>query len=509
MGLIYNDQGDYLRAMEYYQRSLAINEKLGDVDNLTSNYSNLAILYQKMDDTAKVLEFNRKSLALYDPVKDRGPIGIVYNNLGVFYKTIGDLDKALDYQMRSLKIRQETNDRMGTAINHVNLAAILHKMGDHAAARSHAEESMRLFTALHDTTSLASCYTILGDIDNAEGRHSHAIRRCSVALGMFEASKKLVEQIAACKCLYMANKELGRSADALRYHERLVMLDDSLKKDDVRLAIERMSFRNQLQADSLAREEEKTRLELGHAQELGRRNRLTTIILAGSLVILLLALFFLGMMLYFQRNAERLKTRTRELEKQQLINEISLLRTQVNPHFLFNSLSILSSLVRVDPGLSERFIDQLAKSYRYILEQSEQPMVTLRTELGFIESYAFLLRIRFENKFDLDIRIPDEMLDRYKIAPLTLQLLIENAVKHNRMSVQEPLVVHVGVNDAGRLEVSNKLQPRTSSSPSTGIGLRNIQNRYGLLTRQPVIAGESAGTFVVQIPLLSDHTAEA
>jgi tetratricopeptide (TPR) repeat protein len=366
-----------------------------------------------------------------------------------------------------------------------------------------------MFTALHDSSSLASCYTILGDIDNAEGRHAEAIRRCTVALRMFEASKKTAEQLAACKCLYIAHKGLGRYRAALRYHEQLVMLDDSLKQDDVRLAVERMTFRSRLQADSLAREEEKTRLQLAHVQELGRRNRMTTIMLTGSLIILLLALFFLGMMLYFQRNAERLKTRTRELEKQQLINEISLLRTQVNPHFLFNSLSILSSLVRVDPGLSERFIDQLAKSYRYILEQSEQPLVTLRTELGFIESYAFLLRIRFENKFNLDIRIPDDMLDKYKIAPLTLQLLIENAVKHNRMSVQEPLVVHVGVNAEGMLEVSNKLQPRTSSSPSTGIGLRNIQNRYGLLTRQPVIAGETAGTFVVQIPLLSDHTADA
>src|SRR6187431_3390007 len=156
--------------------------------------------------------------------------------------------------------------------------------------------------------------------------------------------------------------------------------------------------------------------------------------------ILLLALLFLSRMLRFQRNSQLFQLKSEQLEKQQMVNEISILKTQVNPHFLFNSLSILSSLVRVDPDLSERFIDQLSRSYRYILEQKDQPLVTLRTELGFIESYSFLLKIRFENKFLVNIQLPDYILDKYKIAPLTLQLLIENAVKHNRMSVSEPLI---------------------------------------------------------------------
>src|SRR5690606_3820305 len=177
--------------------------------------------------------------------------------------------------------------------------------------------------------------------------------------------------------------------------EQMVMLTDSLKADEMKIAMERLEMENQHLADSLAREEEKARLQLTHQQELGRKNRLSMWLLGGGFFVLLLALFFLGGMLYFQRSSETLKTKTRELERQQLINEISLLRTQVNPHFLFNSLSILSSLVRVDPELSERFIDQLSKSYRYILEQREQSLVTLRTELGFIESYAFLLGIRF------------------------------------------------------------------------------------------------------------------
>ncbi|MDX2283831.1 MAG: histidine kinase [Bacteroidia bacterium] len=225
--------------------------------------------------------------------------------------------------------------------------------------------------------------------------------------------------------------------------------------------------------------------------------RIAFVLLAGGLLALLIRYREA-----VRRRVARMQEHARELEKQQLINEVALLKTQVNPHFLFNSLSILSSLVRTDPELSEQFIDQLARSYRYILEQKEQTLVSLRTELEFIQSYAFLLKIRFERKFDLRFHLPEALLDRYKIAPLTLQLLIENAVKHNRMSAREPLIVEVAAEDEW-LIVRNRLQPRSTPAASTGIGLQNIKDRYALLSDLPVQAGETEGTFTVKIPLIT------
>ncbi len=223
---------------------------------------------------------------------------------------------------------------------------------------------------------------------------------------------------------------------------------------------------------------------------------------AAGLFVLALALGFWSCMLYFRKYSQTFQKKAEHLEKQQLLNEIALLKTQVNPHFLFNSLSILSSLVTVNPELSERFIDQLSRSYRYILEQKEQSPVSLRTELEFIKSYAFLLKTRFENKFDLCFNLSENLLDQYKIAPLTLQLLIENAVKHNRMSVKEPLVIQVFM-EGDFLIVQNRLQRRTQRDVSTGTGLNNIINRYALLTERPVRAGESEDHFTVKIPLLN------
>ncbi len=130
-------------------------------------------------------------------------------------------------------------------------------------------------------------------------------------------------------------------------------------------------------ADSLSMEEERNNLTLAHQNELARKNNVTRLVLIVGIGVLLLALLFLSRMVRYQRNSQLFKLKSEQLEKQQLVSEISLLKTQVNPHFLFNSLSILSSLVRVNPDLSEKFIDQLARSYRYILEQKDQPMVYL------------------------------------------------------------------------------------------------------------------------------------
>ncbi|WP_338875915.1 histidine kinase [Spirosoma sp. SC4-14] len=203
-----------------------------------------------------------------------------------------------------------------------------------------------------------------------------------------------------------------------------------------------------------------------------------------------------------------LRIQAEELGKEAAQAQFMALRNQVNPHFLFNSLSILSSLVEVDPKLSVQFINRLSKAYRYILEQRDAERLPLRTELDFIESYTFLLRIRFDERLQVHINVPDADRDRYQIAPLTLQLLVENAVKHNRMSDEEPLIVTIDIED-DYLRIMNRLQPRPRMEESTGVGLTNIVNRYRLLTSKPVWVGESEGAFVIKIPLLKSEKENA
>jgi LytS/YehU family sensor histidine kinase len=190
-----------------------------------------------------------------------------------------------------------------------------------------------------------------------------------------------------------------------------------------------------------------------------------------------------------------------KLQKDIAQAQFEALKTQVNPHFLFNSLNVLSSLVHIDADLSEKFIDQLAKAYRYVLEQRDHEMIMLKTEIDFINSFVFLLKIRFEEKLRVNISIPADKL-RYYLPPLTLQILIENAVKHNSLSFEHPLVINIFVDEHDYLIVQNNVQLRGQEVVSTGVGLKNITNRYRYLSDQKADFYLSGTTYTAKIPLI-------
>jgi two-component system LytT family sensor kinase len=223
----------------------------------------------------------------------------------------------------------------------------------------------------------------------------------------------------------------------------------------------------------------------------------------GLTIVISISIFYLILNRKSHNRIRNMEIQAEQLMKENVVAQFEALKNQVSPHFLFNSLSILSSLVHVDANLSEKFIDRLSKAYRYILEQKDNETVSLKTELDFLSSYAFLLKIRFENKFDVKISVTDHEAMKYSIAPLTLQLLTENCVKHNRMSDQEPLIVSISIED-DYLVVANAVRPRneTERISSTRIGLSNIRNRYQLLTKSPLQIAQDNDVFTVKIPLI-------
>ncbi|MVM33763.1 hypothetical protein GO755_27240 [Spirosoma sp. HMF4905] len=219
-------------------------------------------------------------------------------------------------------------------------------------------------------------------------------------------------------------------------------------------------------------------------------------------LVIMLSAFYLTIISRSYQQIKDVQLRAERSEKEAALSQVEALKHQLSPHFLFNSLSILTSMVHEDANLSEQFIKQLSNVYRYILEQRDQELVALKTEIEFIRAYTFLLQIRFENKFDVFIDITPSQQEQYRIAPLSLQLLVENAVKHNRMSIAKPLHVRIYCQD-DVLIVENRWLPRDQPEPSTGVGLQNIINRYALLTHRPVWYGHQDQSFVVKIPLLS------
>jgi PAS domain S-box-containing protein len=194
------------------------------------------------------------------------------------------------------------------------------------------------------------------------------------------------------------------------------------------------------------------------------------------------------------------KTQLIRLQKENLQSQFEVLRQQVNPHFLFNSLNVLTSLIRLEPDLAEKFTEHLSKVYRYVLENKDNDLVELRTELDFLHAYLFLINIRFMGKIDVEIDISNEASD-WLILPLALQLLIENAIKHNAMSKKNPLRIYIYIDDDHFLNVMNNLQERESYIASTGVGLKNIEHRYTLLEMPSPVFLKTEHEFIAKIPL--------
>lgn len=188
------------------------------------------------------------------------------------------------------------------------------------------------------------------------------------------------------------------------------------------------------------------------------------------------------------------------LRRENTQSQLDILKSQVNPHFLFNSLNTLSSLVHDNPDLSVEFIQKLSKTYRYVLEIKDKELISLEDELECVHAYLFLLNIRFAEALEVKLDIPPAFLS-YHVAPLSVQLLIENAIKHNVVARKRPLRLEIFV-DAEQLVVRNNLQLKAPEGASTGTGLANIRARYQLLVRKEVVITATADTFSVAIPLI-------
>ena len=189
------------------------------------------------------------------------------------------------------------------------------------------------------------------------------------------------------------------------------------------------------------------------------------------------------------------------VQKENLQSQFDVLKQQVNPHFLFNSLNVLTALIKLDPNLAVNFSGNLSKVYRYVLENKDNELVELKTELQFLDAYIMLLNIRFVGKLNVNINIPENRLNDL-IIPLAMQLLIENAIKHNVMSKSVPLTIDIFIDQDNFMNIVNNLNERPTQLVSTGIGLKNIENRYLLLNNTKPVFEKNATHFIARVPLV-------
>lgn len=204
--------------------------------------------------------------------------------------------------------------------------------------------------------------------------------------------------------------------------------------------------------------------------------------------------------LFLIRERESDLLRVERLERLRTQAELAALKAQVDPHFLFNSLNTLGHLIQSDPVRGREFCDTLAEVYRYVLDSRQRDLVPLADELGFLRRYHRLLELRFGAAMPLQTQVG--AVDGWRIVPMALQTLLENAVKHNQASESAPLPVRLSLDDAA-IVVGNDIRPRRTALPSAGVGLANLDERCRLLTGRALLVRDADGRFEVHVPLQS------
>lgn len=219
-----------------------------------------------------------------------------------------------------------------------------------------------------------------------------------------------------------------------------------------------------------------------------------------SLVVMNFFLTFLNEGVFRFEKYKATITETEQLKKEYLHSQLLGLKSQMNPHFLFNSLNTLSSLISEDAGLAEDFLDHMSKVYRYLLRNHEEQLVDLDTELSFIRSYYFLLKARHADGVHLHIDVPENYLG-FMIPPLTLQMLFENAMAHNTAGRSSPLFIEILIYKQ-RLVMRNTVQPRVTNGETTAVSLDNISNKFRLLCGQDISIDETEKERTIELPLI-------
>jgi sensor histidine kinase YesM len=228
----------------------------------------------------------------------------------------------------------------------------------------------------------------------------------------------------------------------------------------------------------------------GHRDEFDYTNFFVSALVVGCVLII---------RLIYQQQIINLENE--KLRREALQSQFESLKNQLSPHFLFNSLTALKTLIREAPDTAQNYVNNLSRALRYTLQSNEKQLVTLKEEMSFMDSYIYLIKLRFDTNLSVSISLEEEYYS-FKVPPLTIQTLVENAIKHNEISKEKPLAINITTTDSGRLAVWNEIQVKITEEEGTGIGLSNLSKQYQLLTGEDITISNLNNQFRVEIPLI-------
>lgn len=480
IGAVYAHLKNYKKAKQYYQMSLVLKRQLGFYKEVSSSLINLGNIEMSDKHIAKCISYYLLALKNAVQYNDTNNIVIANINLGEAYIDAKNYNKALAYYKQALKLSELTGVVFHKAHIKYALGKIYTKLDKGLLAENSFEEAIILARKIDAKPLLLNIYKYYA---------------------------------ALCK------KQQNYHA-ALLLNEQFLSLNDTLYNQENAKNINEMQARfdlkekeEQIKSLNIQREV----VEMNNTKEKLLRNLLIMVVVFVSLITFIVIrlvivkqrsnkiLTIKNKLIEEQQNEIKkinvvLENNNRELMKENISAKYEILKSKINPHFLFNSLSTLSSLIIEDKKVALEFLTKFSKLYRSIMEHGNTSLVTIASEIEVVDSYIYLNKIKYLNNLVVHYELDDAIMDAL-IVPFGMQLLIENAIKHNIISSHHPLTIIVSIAD-DKIVVKNSVRKKVNEGSSMGLGQKSIIERYKMLTYILPTFEVVDGWYIAQIPIL-------
>ena len=428
MGIVFSEQSNYSKALQYYLEAAKVYEKLNDTVQASKIYNNIGVAYRAQHEAEKALEYFLKALEIQKENNDPN-IGITQTNIANIYFKKDNLDEAFQYYTSAKSSIDENPNPRALGEWYNNLGAYYNARKYPEMAVENWEKAVATFKGIQDKFGLADTYLHLAEFHNTQNNKTEALNAANEALSLTVETNVLEQMVVAEKLLSDIYSKSGNTEQALFHFKKYSTAKDSLNaKNDVRKAVE-ATMNYEFEKKELLQKEENQKRELLLREE-AKNNNLK--LLFGALIALLL--FGIGFLIY---NRSQLK-KTLTLQKELAEYEQKALHLQMNPHFVFNCLGSISSFI-VQNGTDSaiKYLSKFSKLMRLTLEYSKESLIPIDKEIESLQNYLELEQLRFNDKFNFSITKDPNIEDDVALPPLLIQPFIENAIIHGVIPKKE------------------------------------------------------------------------
>lgn len=511
LGVAYVMQANYGRAVEHNIKSFLVNQKIGNVSYYAAAVNNIGNDYYELEDNDNAIKYLELALTYAKKYNKPDVTSSALITLGNVYNRLKHDQEAMSHYNQGIELAQKTNNLSDVCYGYRSLGRFYADRRNFAKSLTALRKALSLrenrddYGKLVDHLSLATTFLAIPALDSAEQHISRAKKIAREGNFLLE----LQEAHSLQRQFFEAKKQPWEALQAFKEYK---ILGDSIFSVRKNQAIQA----NQIEFETAQKEFQLNSLRKEHEWQKKKGVFYIILSLCGALAALLIFWVYnernktlaqekIALQTKLDNEAERARLDEIRHEQERQKAELEILKSQLNPHFLFNVLNTISQLALRDGLKARDCIQQLSKVYRYVLENRSVNLVPLEKELSFAQAYLKLLATRFGEALNVSCSLPPDL--PWMVPPMVLQILIENVAKHNIISENHPIQLKLYIED-GYFCVHNTRRPKASRPHSFGKGLLTIQTRYRLLTDRPVRQEITCETFLVKLPLLEDSEAD-